>query len=235
MGIRLRGERFDAVDEIAGAIRDRIRSGRIRLGEQLRQVELASELGVSRTRVREALYQLQTTGLVEIVPNRGAVVRIPSPWEIRQAYEVRAELEALACERAATRIGEAELANLSAIDRALLAELSRADTDREYSVSAAGDLDRAFHAVIYEAGDNEWLTRTVIAIRDSFPRDVFWRDRADCQRVLGDQRDEHDRIVTALAVGDAASARAEMRAHVRGSGEQLARSYDGSAGAIRGG
>ena len=81
------------VDEIAAKIRARIMSGDIPIGAQLRQAELASDFGVSRTPVREALRQLQTGGLIDVVPNRGAVVRVPAPWEVREAYEVRAELD----------------------------------------------------------------------------------------------------------------------------------------------
>ncbi|MFY1636873.1 GntR family transcriptional regulator [Solwaraspora sp. WMMB335] len=92
------------VDATAAAIRARIMSGEIPIGAQLRQAELAKMLGVSRTPVREALRQLQTGGLIEVVPHRGAVVRVPAPWEVREAYEVRAELEGLACERAVSRI-----------------------------------------------------------------------------------------------------------------------------------
>lgn len=88
------------VDDTAAAIRARILSGEIPIGAQLRQVELAEMLGVSRTPVREALRQLQAGGLIEVLPNRGAVVRVPAPWEVREAYEIRAELEGLACVRA---------------------------------------------------------------------------------------------------------------------------------------
>ena len=94
------------VDEIAGRIRQQIMSGEIPIGAQLRQAALAAEFGVSRTPVREALRQLQSGGLITVVPNRGAVVHVPSPWDVRAAHEVRAELEGLAAERAATRISD---------------------------------------------------------------------------------------------------------------------------------
>ena len=110
------------VDEIASAIRNRIMTGEIAIGSQLRQAELAQELGVSRTPVREALRQLQTSGLIDVLPNRGAVVRVPAPWEVREAYEVRAELEGLACERAVGREHQTgfahvhDLENLGGVD-----------------------------------------------------------------------------------------------------------------------
>jgi DNA-binding GntR family transcriptional regulator len=115
------------VDQIAAAIRRRIMSGEITIGAQLRQAELAHELGVSRTPVREALRQLQTSGLIEVVPNRGAVVRVPAPWEVREAYEVRAELEGLACERAVSQINDAEVQQLRDVNRGMREALVAGD------------------------------------------------------------------------------------------------------------
>ena len=86
-------------------------SRRAPAGTRLRQEALAEEFGVSRTPIREALRKLQASGLVEL-PNRGAVVRGLSPREIRDAYEVRAELEGLAAELAAQRISHEQLERL---------------------------------------------------------------------------------------------------------------------------
>src|SRR4249920_226686 len=79
------------VDRLATTIQSRVLAGEIPTGTRLRQVALADEFGVSRTPVREALRKLQASGLVEVVPHRGAVVRVPAAREIREAYEVRAE------------------------------------------------------------------------------------------------------------------------------------------------
>ena len=87
------GERRALVDKLAATIQARVLSGELASGTRLRQEALAEEFGVSRTPVREALRKLQASGLVELRPNRGAHVRGLSPREIRDAYEVRAELE----------------------------------------------------------------------------------------------------------------------------------------------
>src|SRR3954454_17732051 len=97
-------ERRALVDKLAAQLQARVLSGEFPSGTRLRQETLAEEFGVSRTPVREALRKLQATGLVELQPNRGALVRGLSLREIRDAYEVRAELEALAAELAAERI-----------------------------------------------------------------------------------------------------------------------------------
>src|SRR6059058_6109007 len=87
-------------------------SGELVSGTRLRQEALADEFGVSRTPIREALRKLQAGGLIELQPNRGALVRGPSAREIRDAYEVRAELEGLAAELAAQRIQQVQLDGL---------------------------------------------------------------------------------------------------------------------------
>src|SRR3954469_10050711 len=105
------------VDDLAERIRQRITAGEFPIGMQLRQAALANEFKVSRTPVREALRKLQAGGLITVTPHRGAVVRVPAPWEVRDAYEVRAELEGLACERAVSRINDAELDELRAANQ----------------------------------------------------------------------------------------------------------------------
>src|SRR5881275_3448556 len=106
-------DRRALVDKLASTLQARMLSGELVSGTWLRQVALAEEFGVSRTPIREALRKLQAGGLVELQPHRGALVRGLSSREIRDAYEVRAELEALAAELAATRIRHDELDRLN--------------------------------------------------------------------------------------------------------------------------
>src|SRR5580765_400001 len=100
------------VDRLAATIQARVLSGEFASGSRLRQESLAAEFGVSRTPVREALRKLQANGRVEMLPRRGALVRRPSAREVREAYEVRAELEGLAAALAATCIRDDELQRL---------------------------------------------------------------------------------------------------------------------------
>ena len=109
-------ERRALVDKLAAQLHARVVSGDLASGTRLRQEALAEEFGVSRTPIREALRKLQASGLVELHPNRGAFVRGLSPREIRDAYEVRATLEALAAELAATRISRDQLLRLRAAE-----------------------------------------------------------------------------------------------------------------------
>ena len=91
-------------DEIAHRLQRDILDGRIALGERLAQDELCARFEVSRTPIREALTKLQSSGLVSLRPNRGAIVRTPPRREVQEVYELRAALEGFAAERAAARI-----------------------------------------------------------------------------------------------------------------------------------
>src|SRR3954463_5443378 len=96
---------------IAGQVAERLRAeivgGERPPGGRLRQVEIARGLGVSTTPVREALAMLQQEGLVRLHPQRGAVVFLPSVDDLREHYEIRAALEALAAAKAAERFERA--------------------------------------------------------------------------------------------------------------------------------
>ena len=104
-------------------LKDLLLSGRFSPGERLSEPLLAQELGVSRTPVREALMRLAEEGLVELVPGKGARVRVFAPEEVEEVYGVRALLEGEAAREAALRATPWELAELErllqAIDEAL--------------------------------------------------------------------------------------------------------------------
>jgi DNA-binding GntR family transcriptional regulator len=210
------------VDETAAAIRARIMSGEIPIGAQLRQADLAATLGVSRTPIREALRQLQAGGLIEVLPRRGAVVRVPAPWEVREAYEVRAELEGLACVRA---VGEIAPDQLDELRRAndVLRTGPPAGGEPVSPTTAAND---RFHTLIHEIAGNERLARTIRDINDAFPRNVSALVLQDNPRLRANNLAQHERIVEALAANDAELARREMREHVIAAGEALARWYE---------
>ena len=104
-------------DDIAGLLEDEIVSGAIPPGTVLRQEQLSERFDVSRTPVREALRRLAALGLVSFEPNRGVRVRSISPFELREAFLVRAELEALATEVATPKMTPDDLAALDAAER----------------------------------------------------------------------------------------------------------------------
>src|SRR3989440_12330811 len=99
-------------DDLALALEEAIVAGEIAPGTVLRQEQLSEQFQVSRTPIREALRRLAALGLVDFVPNRGVRVRTLSREELHEAFLVRAELEGLATELAATRMTEQDLEEL---------------------------------------------------------------------------------------------------------------------------
>ncbi|HET7137428.1 MAG TPA: GntR family transcriptional regulator [Gaiellaceae bacterium] len=220
----------DLVDRLAAAIQARILSGEIPSHSRLRQASLAAEFGVSRTPVREALRKLQSTGVVVLEPHRGAVVRGTTPHEVREAYLVRAELEGLAAELATAHITDEELGRLHEAQ-----ELFRGSIETEIERrrsgeppepwSAENDWERAnnlFHEVIQHASGNRQLLAAIAHLHRSFPRHLTWTALSRSSHLLGENVEQHNRILDALERRDPPAARTEMAAHVRSAGELVA-------------
>jgi DNA-binding GntR family transcriptional regulator len=220
----------DLVDRLASTIHARILSGEIPSHSRLRQATLAAEFGVSRTPVREALRKLQSTGVVVLEPRRGAVVRGTSAREVREAYLVRAELEGLAAELATAHITDDELEQLheaqSLFRRSIERELENRRAGEAKAVwSDDNDWERAnnlFHEVIQQASANQRLLATIAYLHRSFPRHLTWAALSRSSHLLGENVEQHNRIVAALERRDPPAARNEMSAHVRAAGELVA-------------
>lgn len=223
------------VDRLAGAIQTSVLSGDVPVGTRLRQEALAEEFGVSRTPVREALRKLQATGLVELLPNRGAVVRGPSAREIREAYEVRAELEGLAAELAAGRISDRDLLRLreaqtlfrTSVETLIARRARRRAPWKDESVWVrANDL---FHQAILDAAGNDRLSDTIAELHRSFPRDLTWTALSESSRLLEENIEQHEAVLEAIEQRDPAEARRRMIEHVRSAGELVTLHFEQAA------
>lgn len=177
--------------------------------------------------MREALRKLQATGVVELLPNRGAVVRGPSAREIREAYEVRAELEGLAAELATRRISDRDLRRLREAEElfrssvtALVTRRRRHSTEPRWEDESAwvraNDL---FHQALLDAAGNGRLSATIADLHRSFPRDLTWSALAGNSRLLEENVGQHRAILEAVERHDPAAARRRMVEHVRRAGE----------------
>jgi DNA-binding GntR family transcriptional regulator len=224
------------VDELAATIQARVLSGEIATGTRLRQETLATEFGVSRTPVREALRKLQAGGLVEVQPRRGALVRRPSARDVREAYEVRAELEGLAAELAGSRVRDGELRRLReaqelfrhSVASVLAWREQRAPNEPLRSVAhgewiSAND---AFHLAIQEAAGNRRLRRTLADLHQSFPRDLTWIVLAENARLLEENVAQHEAILAAIERNDPAGSRRLMVEHVLTAGALVTRRFE---------
>ena len=215
-------ERRALVDKLAAQLQARVLNGELASGTRLRQEALAEEFGVSRTPVREALRKLQASGLVELRPHRGALVRGLSPREIRDAYEVRAELEALAAEVAALRIRQEQLERLQRA-QAQFREGLRRITRRtrngrrrlsDEEIAAWGRANDEFHQVIQEAAGNEVLVATLAHLHRSFPRDLSRIVLSENSNLLEENVAEHQAVLEAIERGESETARSLMHSHV---------------------
>ena len=218
------------VDRLASTIQARILSGEIPSDARLRQETLAAEFGVSRTPVREALRKLQSAGIVVLEPRRGAIVRGPTPREVREAYLVRAELEGLAAELATPVIGDEDIERLRTAQELFRHSVESVIERRRTGGPAAqwsseSDWERAnnvFHPVIQEAAGNQQLLGAIAHLHRSFPRHLTWAALSKSSHLLGENIEEHRRILDAIERREPAGARAEMAAHVRSAGELVA-------------
>ena len=209
-------------DEIAYRLRADILEGRLALGAPLPHEQLAARFGVSRTPIREALRKLQATGLVELSPNRGAVVRTPARTELIEVYELRADLEGLACELACARASDEELGQLDAAQERLAAAIEGIRLDEASFDTAVADANGAFHGAIHRAARNARLHATIRDLQDFFPRDSVWRAIADDPETMHAMNvGEHERIAAALRARRPAQARRAMSDHVGGAGRIL--------------
>lgn len=129
-------------ERVRREIERRILAGEVEAGSRLSEVELARSMGVSRGPVREALRALAESGLVDVVANRGVVVRRIGVREALDLYELRAVVFALACEQFALRHDDAQLAELVAILRRQEEAVAAGERERYY------ELNLAFHAAI---------------------------------------------------------------------------------------
>jgi DNA-binding GntR family transcriptional regulator len=226
-------ERRALVDKLAATLQARVLNGELPMGARLRQAALAEEFGVSRTPVREALRKLQASGLVELRPNRGALVRGLSSREIRDAYEVRAELEGLAAELAALHVHHEQINLLRQAQEQFRAALAEAVAVREAGGEPSQDVsDRwgrandLFHQAIQEAAGNDVLTATLVHLHRSFPRDLSRTVLRESTMLLHENVHEHETILEAIERRDAAAARERMVAHVRRAGNLVTRRLD---------
>jgi DNA-binding GntR family transcriptional regulator len=222
-------------DDIALALEQAIVSGDLPPGTVLRQEQLSEQYAVSRTPVREALRRLAALGLVSFEPNRGVRVRTPSLDELREAFLIRAELESLATEVAATRFGPAEVAELQGAEAHfadLTDRLRGATRDADGRRALVGDWVRAnhaFHDVIYRAAGLSLVERVAKTMR--FSGSAVWnpRDAHELDELYRANETQHRSIIAALEAGSPAGARALAREHVLSSGALLERIVEQTA------
>lgn len=198
---------------VADAIIQRIQRGELAPGTRLYEDKLAAELGVSRNPVRESIRALEATGLIEVIPRRGAYVAEIDHNDLCQLLEVRQILESHAADLAARNCTDEIVARL---DRCIT-EGSEA-SQRDDLVRAA-QRHREFHLAIEEASGNRYIGDTVGPLRQR--TELVFSMLSDHRSMLS--WEEHRRIRDAIAARDPELARQRTLEHMAGVIDDLAR------------
>jgi DNA-binding GntR family transcriptional regulator len=208
MGIAQEGDALVRNASVAATelIREAIVDGRLEPGRRLKEEELARELGISRTPIREALLMLQAEGLVDAIPNRGAMVTVHTPEDLDDLYQLRALLEGYAARRAASRISDAQVETLRKSCERF--DLLDPDTDLRGVVRE----NMLFHSAIFEAAGSsrlESMVRRVVELPLVYKSYIWYSP--DQQRISVHY---HRQIANALAARDAERAELIMKEHI---------------------
>lgn len=200
-------------DQIAGQLEELIFDGTFTDGDRLDEVRLAEQFGVSRTPLREAFQRLALSGLVELIPRRGAFVRQPGPVELMEMFEVMAELEAVCGRLAALRISEAALDELRDANSKCQQAVDAREADAYYTEN------ERFHRIIYQQSGNRFLAQEASKLHKRLK--PFRRQQLRFRGRMGQSMAEHEDIVRALEAGTADLAADTLRAHVAVQGEKF--------------
>jgi DNA-binding GntR family transcriptional regulator len=193
------------------SLRDWILHGPLRPGEPLRDIDIAQQLGISRTPVREALIRLAQDGLVESGRGRGTKVTDLKLEQAPQLFEVGTVLDAYAAEVAATKLEPADLERLREV-------LKKMQDTHESRLLA--EIDRDFHLIYYLRTGNDVLVSMLSQVTDDLMR--IERHAWGHDDIWATACDEHRQLMAAFEAGDAKAAAAAATENWRRSWERIA-------------
>lgn len=203
---------------VCESLRNAISKGVLKPGERLMEIQLAEELGVSRTPVREAIRKLELEGYVVMLPRRGTYVSSLTIRDVNEVFEIRTSLESLAAALASERITDEEMDNLQRFLVQFANDIKSGDM--EHIV----DTDMKFHDALYQASRNNRLVGIISNLRDQLTRfrttSMSYPDR------LKASLNEHRSLVEAIAQGDAKAAKAAAEFHMEQSEKTLLKAME---------
>ena len=197
--------RRNLAEDVATHIRQEILAGRMRPGDRIDQDAIATQLGVSRLPVREALISLDQEGLIESIPRRGAYVARLEREDIADHYQLFGQVAGLAAARAVTRLDDAGLAELIALHESMHATEDLETQQR---------LNHEFHRLINTAAASQRISGMLRLLSRSLPMPYVdfpqeWLREADKQ---------HQEIIDAFRRRDTLAAQRAMEQHISASG-----------------
>ncbi|MBQ7478565.1 MAG: GntR family transcriptional regulator [Selenomonadaceae bacterium] len=198
---------------VCESLREAIRKGVLKPGERLMEIQLAEELGVSRTPVREAIRKLDQEGYVVMMPRRGAYVADMSIRDVNEIFEIRTALESLSNGLAAERITSEELETL----QRLLVQIGNHIKDND--MDRIVETDIKFHDLLYQASRNSRLEGIISNLREQLTR--FRTLSMSYPGRLEETLEEHRAIVDAIAQGNTEAAQEAAERHMERSEQTL--------------
>lgn len=186
-------------------VRTEILTGRIPAGTRIIQSEIAAKLGVSVTPVREAMRRLQSEGLVNLTPHRGATVGELELSKAREIYQLRILLEPMSVERAVPHFTSENVQELES----LCVQMDAADNVSEFAA-----LNQRFHEKLLDL-DNGWLSRIIQMLRMASSPYVALSLHAN-PKMMAESNAEHRKMLRAFAEADIAAAREITVHHLSG-------------------
>ena len=194
-------------EEIANNLRELIMSGQLQEGDKIKEDELCSSMGISKTPLREALRVLSVEGLIKPVPNRGSFVSTPTFEEIREMFDVMSVLEGICARAAAEKMSAKDLKNLEKLHNSLEKNFKRR-AQREYI-----RINNQFHSFVQELAGNRTLNQIVNGLRQKILlyryQSLNWPERFE-QSIQ-----EHRELIEAFRKKDPEKAETLMRRHLK--------------------
>jgi DNA-binding GntR family transcriptional regulator len=200
-------ERKSLPDQIADALRQSIIAGVLPAGTRLLETELAQQFAVSRAALREALWMLESEGLVESRPNRGSYVAQIAERDIVEIYSLRSALEGLAARLVAERATPEQFAALQALVDGMI-QAARADDHR-----TADDLDLQFHRKIWELSGHRRLIQMLSSMQSQIQAFLLVNTGMYQERL--ESILNHQALLDTIRSGNADAAEQAMRQHVQ--------------------
>ncbi len=200
-------------DEVVSRVRDMIVEGQFSFGTRIHEGRLCEQLGISRTPLREALKVLATEGLVDLSPNRGAIVREVTPKDMRDMLRVLGQLEALAGELACANASEADIAAIHEMHKRMM-EHYTARNRMEYF-----KLNQAIHSAFVRLADNPTLQTMHETLQARIKRIRYLGNDHDTQ--WHDAADDHEKMIAALLKRDGPALGRVLRFHLERTWERV--------------
>lgn len=202
------------------SLREAIIQGLLKPGQRMMELQLAEELGVSRTPVREAIRKLELEGFLVMVPRKGAYVAGITDKDIVDVFEVRAALEALAAGLAAERITEEEMERL---ERSVV-QISQMTAQSNFEALVLEDAE--FHEIIYRASRNQRLIQVLTNLHEQVHR--FRQTTLSRPERTWEALEEHKQIVDAISGRQIELAQRLAREHVENAENSLLNTLQGA-------